>query len=203
MGTKANRAARNKAARVDSSSLGKSVLRWVIDIAIAVLIAYLITLVVRPTIVVETSMLPNFKQNDYLFIYKLAYSPDKGKLPEKGDVIVFESDLKTEKGKNKLLIKRVIGLPGDVIDIENGEVRINGELDNQSYTNDGYTPGDVEDYTVPEGTLFCLGDNRVVSRDSRDSDVGPVDMDRLVGKVVFRVYRFSEFGRIKNPYDSE
>ena len=76
MGTKANRAARNKAARGDSASLGKSVLRWVIDIAIAVLIAYLITLVVRPTIVVETSMLPNFKQNDYLFIYKLAYAED-------------------------------------------------------------------------------------------------------------------------------
>ena len=201
MGATANRAARNRAAQEGKPSLGKSILRWVIDIAIAILIAYLITLVVRPTIVVETSMLPNFKSNDYLFIYKLAYSPEKDDIPEKGDVVVFKSDLKTEDGKEKLLIKRVIGRPGDTITIENGEVYINGEADDQSYTNDGYTPGLVEDYKVPEGTVFCLGDNRVVSRDSRDPEVGAVDMDRLVGKVVFRVYRFSEFGAIKNPYE--
>ena len=176
-------------------------LRWIIDILIAVVIAFLITMVIRPTIVKETSMLPNCVENDYLFIYKLAY---KWHEPEKGDVVIFKSDLETENGKKKLLIKRVIGLPGDKIVIGDGKVYINGKEDDQSYTLDQTTNGELgtmkKPYVVPKGKVFCMGDNREVSIDSRDKSVGAVSESKLVGKVVFRIYRFSDFGTIKNPY---
>lgn len=183
------------------SSILKSIRNMIINILVAVLIAFLITLLVRPTIVVETSMMPNIHPKDYLFISRISYR--NGKIPEKGDVIVFRSDLETESGSKKLLIKRVIGLPGDVIDIRDGEVYINGVRDDQSYTQDGITPGEVDHYTVPEGTVYCLGDNRVVSRDSRDETVGPIPLKRIVGKAVFRLYRFSAIGPIENPYDKD
>ncbi len=188
------------ASNTEKPSMKQAVLRWVLDIALAVVITWLITLAFRPTIVVETSMLPNFKAHDYLFISRLSYRNEK--LPRKGDVIVFRSDLLDEKGRKKLLIKRVIGLPNDVIDIRDGEVYINGKKDSQSYTKDGVTPGLVVSYRVPKGCVYCLGDNRVASVDSRSPEVGAIKTSRIVGKVVFRVYRFNKFGPIHNPYQS-
>ncbi|MGN0709920.1 MAG: signal peptidase I [Anaerovoracaceae bacterium] len=167
------------------------------DIAIAVCIAFLVTLVIKPTIVKEESMEPNFYNNDYLFVYKLAYH---SKTPERGDVIIFKSSLKTETGKDKLLIKRVIAVPGDTISISDGNVYINGKKDKSSYTKDGYTNGVLQPTKIPKGKLFCMGDNRLVSRDSRDSSVGLVSEDKVVGKVVFRLFPFKRAGRITNPY---
>ena len=164
---------------------GKILLRWIIDIAIAVAVALLVVQFIRPTIVKETSMLPNFHNNDYLFIYRKAYH---SRQPAKGDVVVFDSDLKLDNGKDKLLIKRVIGLPGDHITIQNGDAK------------DGRTNGKIIDYVVPKGHVFCMGDNRLISLDSRDPSVGAVPESRIVGRVVFRLYRFSDFGPIRNPY---
>jgi signal peptidase I len=179
---------------------GKQIaLEWIKDILIAVIIAVIIIQFIKPTIVKESSMEPNFYENDYLFVYKMAYH---SKLPKKGDVVIFRSDL-TQDGKKKLLIKRVIGLPGDVITIKDGDVYINGENDDQSYTADGYTSDTIIDHKVPEGTVFCMGDNREVSIDSRSPEVGDVDTERLVGKVVFRAFPFNKFGVIHNPYDEE
>lgn len=100
------------------------------DIVIAVVIAFIIVQFIKPTIVMESSMEPNFYERDYLLVSRMAYKFDK--MPQKGDVIIFKSDLETENGKKKLLIKRVIGLPGDEISIHDGMVSVNGELDDQS-----------------------------------------------------------------------
>lgn len=172
-------------------------LEWIKDIVIAVIIAAVIVQVVKPTIVKERSMEPNFYQNDYLFVYRLAYKGEH-KI-QRGDVIVFRSDLETDSGKKKLLIKRVIGVAGDKISIHNGEVYVNGEKDDQSYTMSGETVGDLDE-TVPDGSLFCMGDNRDVSIDSRSDQVGMVSSGRVFGKVVFRLYPFDRMGRITNPY---
>ena len=173
---------------------------FVLELAVAVLLAWLITLAVRPTIVLETSMMPNFEPHDYLFINRLAYNGELS--PARGDVIVFRSDLTTEDGRKKLLIKRVIGVGGDVIEVRDGQVYVNGIADDQSYTKDGSTSGSTGPDIVPEGSVYVLGDNRLVSRDSRDPAIGMVSEDRIVGKVFFRIFHFDRFGKIENTYEA-
>jgi len=169
---------------------------WIKDILIAIIIAAVVIQFVKPTIVKEQSMEPNFYANDYLFVSKQSYRTDG---PQRGDVIVFKSDLLTESGEKKLLIKRVIGLPGETIDVKDGDVYVDGKAIDQSFTKDGWTNGDIEGLVVPKGEYFCMGDNRLVSIDSRDPSVGCVEKSRIVGKVVFRLYPFSKIGTIKNP----
>lgn len=171
---------------------------WIKDILIAVVIAIIIVQFIKPTIVKESSMEPNFYENDYLFVYKMAYK--FGNSPKKGDVVVFKSDLQTDSGDKKLLIKRVIGVPGDKVTVKNGEVYVNDSKDSQAYTKDRTTKGFVNNVSVPKGKLFCMGDNREVSIDSRYEEVGLVKRDDVVGKVVFRLYPFGRFGTIHNPY---
>ena len=166
-----------------------------IDIVIAALIAGGILFFVRPTVVKQTSMLDTFQPNDYVIVYKRAYSG--AKTPQRGDVIIFQSDLVNEEtGGDKLLIKRVIGLPGDTISIINEQVYLNGEEFHEDYIKDGYTPAieiplEGEEYTVPEDHYFCMGDNRVVSVDSRYSEVGCVTEEQIMGKAVLRLFPFN------------
>lgn len=80
--------------------------------------------------------------------------------------------------------------------IENGKVYINGEELQETYTADGVTDGITYPVKVPGGLLFCLGDNRLNSKDSRDLSVGFVSEDQIVGKVFFRLYPFHEIGWI-------
>lgn len=169
-----------------------TVMEWVRTLVIAFVIALAITAVVKPTIVKETSMMPNIQDGNYLFINKLAYWHNE---PQKGDVIIFRSSL---EGK-KLLIKRVIGVPGDEIQISGGKVYINGREDPQNYTNDQSTNGNMS-LKVKKGYYFCMGDNRLVSIDSRDSEVGPVPKKKIVGKAVFRLFPVKEIGGVDNPY---
>ncbi len=172
---------------------------WIKDILIAVVIAVVVIQFIKPTVVKQSSMEPNFYENDYLFVSKQSY-----KLfgePERGDVVVVHSSLVQDNGDEKMLIKRIIGLPGETIDIRDGQVYIDGEVLEEDYTKEGYTSGELENFTVPEGEYFCMGDNRRVSIDSRDPSVGCIPRDEIVGKVVLRLYPFSEFGIIKNPFD--
>lgn len=165
------------------------------DIAIAVVLASLVLVFIRPTVVRQTSMENTMHERDYLIMYRLAY---KGHGPERGDIIIFQSDLPNEDtGKNKLLIKRVIGLPGDVIGITDGHLYINGEEYIEDYIKDGYTPAfdlprNGETITVPEDSYFCMGDNRVDSLDSRQSSVGFVPKDVIKGKVIIRLFPFNK-----------
>lgn len=161
------------------------------DIVIALAIVVVITLIVKPTIVKENSMQPTLYENNYLLVNKQAYRFGEEK---RGDIIVFQSHLEDENGTQKLLIKRIIGLPGDTIDIRNGKVSLNGEELTEDYTLEGETPGEVKNYTVPEGKLFVMGDNRRVSIDSRSPEVGCVDQDSVMGKAFVRLYPFNEIG---------
>lgn len=159
------------------------------DILVALVIVLVLTAVIKPTIVKESSMEPTLYENHYLIINKLAYKTGE---PQRGDIIVFESDLETEDGDKKLLIKRIVGLPGETITIENENVYINGQLLEEDYLKDGITPGEITDCQVPEGQLFVMGDNRVVSIDSRE--LGCIDEDTVMGKAVLRLYPFNQIG---------
>ncbi|MGI6205903.1 MAG: signal peptidase I [Anaerovoracaceae bacterium] len=173
----------------------REVFTWVRDIAIAVAIALVISYFITPTIVQEHSMEDTLHNNDYLILNKAAYK--FGGEPQYGDIVVFKSNIVNEQnGEDKLLIKRVIAKGGDTVSISNGVVYRNGEALDEPYTKDGYTNGGMDETVVPEGTLFLCGDNRLVSLDSRSSEVGFVDESTVIGKAVFRLFPFSDFGGI-------
>ncbi|MCD7839294.1 MAG: signal peptidase I [Erysipelotrichaceae bacterium] len=115
-----------------------------------------------------------------------------------GDIIVLVSTNDFETGdlvgfyyQNKLLLKRVIGGPGDIIDIDvSGNVTVNGELLDESYVNE-LAMGDTDlvyPYQVPENRYFVMGDNRATSVDSRSSVIGCIEKDQIIGKVILRVW---------------
>ena len=168
---------------------------WIKTFAIPIIVAILILQVIRPTLVQQQSMMPNIQPNNYLIVYKLAYS--FGNSPSFGDIIVFESDLKQEgSDKNKYLIKRVVASEGQTIQITGGKVYIDGEELYEPYLNGIETTGEVMPVEVPEGCVFVMGDNRANSTDSRSSEVGFVSVDRIMGKVVLRLYPFDEIGGV-------
>ena len=167
----------------------KNVIEWVKDILIAVVFAAVILTFIKPIIVQQQSMEPNFHASDYLISSRQSY-----KLfgePQRGDVIVFKSELLDDNGNEKNLIKRIIGLPGDVIEITDGYVYVNGEKIQEDYLPGQGISGEMDAITVPENQLFVMGDNREVSEDSRSPRVGTIDESTIVGKVVLRVYPFN------------
>lgn len=172
--------------------LSENAREWIKDILIAVVVSVVILQFVKPTIVREHSMENTLKENDYIFVSRQAYTFFGA--PEQGDIIVFRSELKTETGGDKLLVKRIIAVPGDTVSIQNGSVILNGEVLTENYTKDGYTSSEMEEVTVPEGYLFAMGDNRQNSMDSRDSRIGMVPVDSVMGKAFFRLYPFNNIG---------
>ena len=167
----------------------KNVLEGVKEIVIAVIIAAIILTFIKPIVVRQSSMEPTFYSGDYIFISKQAYRLFGE--PERGDVIVFRTDMKDENNKDKNLIKRIIGLPGDTVEIIGGYVYLNGKLIDEPYLNEQGISGEMDEVTVPDGKLFVMGDNRGVSQDSRDVLVGCVDEQNILGKVFVRLYPFN------------
>ena len=157
------------------------------DLVIAMVIAGAVLYFIRPTIVKQTSMQSTMNPNDYLIMYRQAY---RSKAPKRGDIIIFKSDLPDEEGKDKLLIKRVIGLPGDEIQIKNQKVYINGKKYKENYLKDGYTTGEGT-WNVPEA-LFRDGRQPGGQRGQRYTDVGYVDKDQIQGKAVLRLFPFNK-----------
>ncbi|MCD7732865.1 MAG: signal peptidase I [Oscillospiraceae bacterium] len=150
--------------------------------AIAVLLATLFLPVLQ---VSGSSMEPTLSDNDIILLIKTDNLST-------GDLIGFYY-------QNKLLLKRVIGVAGDVIDIdEEGNVTVNGELLDEPYvTNKSIGECDIDlPYQVPENRVFVMGDNRATSIDSRSSVIGCIEEDQIVGKVLIRIYPFKKISFI-------
>ncbi|MBQ7858613.1 MAG: signal peptidase I [Faecalibacterium sp.] len=145
----------------------------------------------RIILVNGSSMHPTLEPNDRLIIHAAGYQP------QRGDVIVLDAYIDYVKP----LVKRIIALGGDTVDIDaaTGTVSVNGQALQEDYIAEPIrVMGDVEfPLVVPDGTVFVLGDNRNGSTDSRDSDVGCVDARDVLGKAVFRISPFDRMGVIQ------
>jgi len=179
--------------RTGGQTMDNEMIEWAKTIIISLVIALLITTFIKPTIVKNYSMSPTLEENDFLIINRFLYKRGE---PHRGDIVVFKSNLRTEMGKQKLLIKRVIAVPGDKIVITEGDIYINDNKLEESYVADRYTMGDV-DLTVPENEIFVMGDNRGNSLDSRDGILGLVDFNTVIGKAFVRIFPFSRIGLLK------
>lgn len=156
-----------------------------------VVLAFLLRLVVEPTIVVGDSMLPTFKNGEYLINYRLAYKNDE---PEYGDIVIIDLENGPEDG---YLIKRVIGLPGDTIEIIDNELYVNGMKVDEPYILEKMRGTKDMTYILRKDEIFVMGDNRNNSLDSRV--VGPINYKKEVrGKVVLRLFPFDQ--SFKEPW---
>lgn len=150
---------------------------WIKTIIYAILIYLFVSVFMFSARVDGSSMNPTFNHGDFLFASRNYLTAQY----ERGDVIVFHSDT-----LGNALIKRVIGVPGDTVIIENQEVFINGEKIDEPYINN--PPLEFLKITVEEGTYFVMGDNRQNSLDSRYQAVGLVPKDKILGKVFFQIF---------------
>lgn len=151
--------------------------------AIAVLIATLLLPVLQ---IYGASMTPTLYDGELVVSVKTSEM-------EKGDVIAFYYN-------NKILVKRVIACPGEWVDIEtDGTTYVNNELLSEPYVTDmAYGDTNIElPYQVPDGKLFVMGDHRSTSVDSRNTTVGCVSQEQIVGKIVLRIWPIDAFGLIR------
>ena len=177
---------------IENSGKGKNSIKnfiyeWGIPIISAFIIAFLINkFVLFKVLIPSESMVPTLNVGDRLFVTRI-YNLDR---LERGDIIVFYSEELQED-----LIKRLIGLPGDKIEIENGVVSVNGEVLQEDYigAQDNYNGV----YEVPEGKYFFLGDNRLYSKDSRYWINPYIDGEDITGKAQIKVYPLDQIGKVK------
>lgn len=204
----------------------KDMLEWIVCIIIAVVLTLLFRyFIATPTVVQQVSMYPTLIENQRLMVTRTFRIT--GKMPERGDIVTFEATsysysdgtadqsnpvaIYMDEDRNiidsffynvlevtkKSYIKRVIGLPGEHVEIQDGKVFINGnELKEDYLQPDVRTESDVfNDFIVPSGYLFCMGDNRTKSTDCRK--FGCVPFDKLEGIVAFRFWPLDKFGSVK------
>ena len=164
-------------------SIFSTVSALLIIAALSIIISTMILPVLRVT---GTSMTPILSNDEYVICSKVSDI-------KQGDIIAFYYN-------NKVLMKRVIGISGDIINIaEDGTVSINDEPLDETYIQEkalGECDIDLP-YQVPENRFFVMGDHRAVSVDSRSTSVGCIADENIIGKVILRIYPFDKFGSIK------
>ena len=171
------------------SSAQKHLNLWLRDILFSVVASFLIiTFLYQPVRVEGTSMQPELRDQDRLFINKFAYHFEN---ISRGDVVVFHYPLDPSKS----YIKRVIALPGDTLSIDEGRVFVNGKRVAEPYVPKRYRDGrSVPEMVVPPHEYFVMGDHRSISSDSRD--FGPVERNLIYGKAAFVYWPADNMGVI-------
>lgn len=156
----------------------KEVIPYIVIVVVVVLIR---TFIITPVRVDGDSMKNTLKNGDILLLYKLCSI-------DRFDIIVLDEEKDNEK-----IIKRVIGLPGETVAIKKGKIYINDKV-----IDDEYAYGETSDYnkvTLADDEYFILGDNRLISKDSRY--FGPIKDNEIKGKIVFRLFPFTKIGTVQ------
>ncbi|MGI6007698.1 MAG: signal peptidase I [Ruminococcus sp.] len=173
----------------------KKVLVWILQIAVTIGLAAVLSIMFCQTAVLqEGSMDPSFSAGDKFLVNRAVYRVSS---PQRGDVIAFRT---SNDEKASTHIKRVIGIPGDTVQIKDGIILINGE----TYVEERDVPRIVnpglaeEPITLGSDEYFVLGDNRNSSVDSRFADVGNVRKDYIIGKLWFVISPMSKLGFVGN-----
>jgi len=163
---------------------------WLRDLIISLAIsAFIIIFLYQPVKVEGTSMMPSLDDQERIFVNKYVYRLEP---IQRGDIIVF----RYPRDPSKSFIKRVVGLAGDSIRIEGGQVFVNGTALEEDYVPPAYS--DQRSYSeivVPPHSYFVLGDHRTMSNDSRD--FGAVDVGFIYGKAVFGYWPMDKMGRVR------
>jgi signal peptidase I len=175
-------------------SQARSALREIVETVLFTLLIYILvrTFLFENYRVVGRSMEPTLQNDQFLVVSKLAYRLHQ---PQRGDIIVFRDP----RDETRKLIKRIIGLPGDVVEIDNGTVIVNGHPLDEPYIE---SPGRYSEapQTIPEGQYFVLGDNRNNSSDSHAWGTLPKDL--IVGKAWLSYWPPAQWGTIHHEtYD--
>lgn len=172
------------------------VFEFIKTVAFIVVIAFIIRIfAIQPFIVEGQSMEPSFANNDYLITEKISYKIHE---PSRGDIIIF----RPPDNPSVNYIKRIIGLPGDTIEVKNGSVYVNGERLVESYLTSNLETKNVKQsttpFTVQSGEYYVMGDNREHSRDSRE--VGAIPKQNITSRIWFRLLppnSIKVFARVK------
>ena len=172
----------------------KEILSWVFYIAFVLVLTWvIITFVGQRTRVDGRSMMNTLHDGDNLIVEKLSYRFSD---PKRFDIIVFPPT-----GKKEYYIKRIIGLPGETVQIdENGNIYINGELLEENYGKETIpNPGRAaQPITLGDDEYFVMGDNRNNSKDSRSEEVGNVKRSQIIGRAWLRIWPLNKFGLLKH-----
>ncbi len=172
----------------------RDILGWVLYFLIIIVAVYfVITYVGQRTKVSGSSMEPTLQNGDNLIVDKLSY---RFREPERYEIIVFPF----KHAENTFYIKRIIGLPGDTIQVKEGYVYLNGEKLEESFEkiDIGKEGIAIESITLGEEEYFVMGDNRNHSSDSRDSSVGVLTKEDLLGRAWIRIWPFENIGVISH-----
>ncbi len=155
----------------------KEIIPYLIIIVVVILIR---TFIITPVRVDGASMDKTLENGQILLLYKLGNV-------KRYDIVVLDEEIEDE-----IIIKRIIGMPNDTVEIKNGKIYVNDEEIEEEYAY-GQT-SDYDKITLGDDEYFILGDNRPISKDSRY--FGPVKKDEIIGKVIFRLWPINKFGTI-------
>lgn len=172
----------------------KSVLLWIFQIAVAIVLGAVFSIFFCKNVeMTEGSMEPTVEIGDTLLVNTLAYQFSE---PDRDDILVFKSN---DSANASLHIKRVIGLPGEKIQINDGQILINGVtyMEKKDLPSISYAGLAEQEITLKDDEYFVLGDNRNNSADSRYSDIGNVKKSNIVGKVWFRISPYTRLGFLR------
>jgi signal peptidase I len=167
-----------------SSKSTRNAVEWVAIVIGALAVALIVkTFLIQAFFIPSLSMYSTLDKGDRVLVNKLSYHLHD---IHRGDIVVFERPPKVADSEIKDLIKRVIGLPGDVVEGKEGQVWVNGKALDEGYLDDGTTTSDFAPQTIAKDQIWVMGDNRGNSEDSRY--FGPIDEDLVVGRAFVRVW---------------